>query len=71
MITTTVYVELLDEGVREWRPVEAERLDDDRYRLVGERPDDEAWPFTTGDVVRCEMRELGGDIILVAYQKAE
>ena len=71
MITATVYVELLDEGVRAWRPVEAEPLDGDRYRLIGERPDDEVWPFTTGDVVRCEMRELNGEIVMVAIQKSE
>ena len=34
MTTTIVYVELLDEGVRVWRPAEAEELGGGRYRLI-------------------------------------
>jgi len=48
----TVYVALLDEGVDVWRPVQAEYLGADLYRLTGAPPDDEAWPFAIGDVVR-------------------
>ena len=70
MSTTTVYVELLDEGVPVWRPVEAEHLGNDRYRLTGVRPEDEIWPFAVGDVVKCEMRRLSGGSALVAYEKA-
>jgi hypothetical protein len=71
----TVYVELLDEGVDVWRPVQAEHLGGDLYRLTGERPDGEVWPFAVGDVVRCEMRTLSGDggrraPALVAYEKS-
>jgi len=72
--TTTVYVTLLDEGVDVWRPVQAEHLGGDLYRLTGERPDDEVWPFSPGDVVRCHIRTLSGDFarlepVLVAYEK--
>jgi hypothetical protein len=73
--TTIVYVALLDEGVDTWRPVQAEHLGDDLYRLNGERPDDEVWPFLPGDVVRCQVRILSGDSarrqpVLVAYEKS-
>ncbi len=66
---TTVHVELLDEGTQCWRPVLAEPLGDDRYRLIGEQPEDETWPFSVGDIVRCEMRELSDGRALVAVAK--
>jgi hypothetical protein len=71
---TTVYVALLDENVQAWRPVQAEHVGGDLYRLTGERPDDEVWSFTPGDVVRCQIRTLAGDSarlepVLVAYEK--
>jgi hypothetical protein len=71
----TVYVALLGEGVDVWRPVQAEHLGDDRYRLTGEQPDGEAWPFASGDVVTCKEHTLSGDWgpperALVAYKKS-
>jgi hypothetical protein len=65
----------VNEGVDVWRPVHAERVADGLYRLTGEQPDDEAWPFAVGDVVRCEKRTLSGDRarpepVMVAYEKA-
>jgi hypothetical protein len=67
--TTTVYIELLNEGTRCWRPVPAEPLGDGRYRLMGEQPDDETWPFSVGDIVRCESRELSSGATLVATER--
>jgi hypothetical protein len=72
--TTTVYVALLDEGADVWRSVQTEHVGGDLYRLTGEQPDDEAWPFAAGDVVRCKERTLSGDwgrpeTVLVAYEK--
>lgn len=54
----TIYVYLENEGVDVWRPVKAERLRADVYRIVSlnEDPDDEQWQFKTGDVVRCESK---------------
>jgi hypothetical protein len=71
----TIYVALLDEDVDVWRPVQAEHVAGDLYRLIGEQPDDEAWPFAIGDVVRCKERTLSGDWgrpepVLVAYEKS-
>jgi hypothetical protein len=73
--TTTVYVALVGEGVDVWRPVPAEHLGADLYRLTGAPPEDEAWPFSLGDVVRCEVRTLSGDWgrcapVLVAQEKS-
>jgi hypothetical protein len=73
--TETVYVELLDEGVDVWRPVQAEHLGGDLYTLIGEQPDSEVWPFAVGDVVRCRVQRLRGngnrlEAVLVAYEKS-
>jgi hypothetical protein len=38
-----VYIALLDEGVDVWRPVNAEHVGGDLYRLTGEIPDGEVW----------------------------
>jgi hypothetical protein len=57
----TIYIELLDEGVNVWRPVEAERREDGLYRIVSGPPDEtETWKFPQGTVVRCEERTFSG-----------
>lgn len=57
---TTIYVYLKDEGVDVWRPVEAIPLDDGIYRIVSgnTEPETEAWEFSKGDLVRCELKTL-------------
>jgi hypothetical protein len=67
----TVYVRLLGEGVDVWRPVQAEHVADDLYRLMGDVPSGETWSFVPGGVVRCAPRSLTGDwgnqeLVLVA-----
>jgi hypothetical protein len=57
----TIYVELLDEGVNVWRPVEAERREDGLYRILSRPPDEtETWKFPQGSVVRCEEMTFSG-----------
>ena len=67
---TTIFVSLLDEGVDVWRPVSAEHIRDEVYRIVGEPPDpeDEKWEFLLGELVRCRQQTLSGGISLVAYE---
>ncbi len=70
----TIYIELEDEGVRVWRPVHAERLSADRYRIVtvNDSPDTERWTFATGEIVTCSNRPLaGGEMRLVAAKRLE
>jgi len=50
-MTAIIYMPLLNEGLDVWRPVNAERLTDDTYRVLGEMPADEEW---AGSAVRCE-----------------
>lgn len=60
MKTETIYIYLLDEGTDVWRPVEAENLGDNRYRIISinNDPEDEKWEFQTDDIVRCEKKTL-------------
>ena len=72
---TTVYIPLTDEDVNVWRPVQAEHVGGDLYRLTGQPPDGETWAFVFGDVVRCKPQALSGggspaELVLVAYEKA-
>jgi hypothetical protein len=64
----TIYVYLLDEGTDVWRPVDADHVSGNKYRIlsVNPDPDDEHWQFNAGDVVATEMRELSGGLCLVA-----
>lgn len=67
-----IYVALLDEGVDVWRPVQAERLSGNRYRILDQHYDRsiETWQFEPGDVVLCEMIESSDGRILAATKKA-
>lgn len=52
-----IYVALLNGGTEVWRPVAAERLGPELFRLMGPVPADETWAFQPGEVVVC--RECG------------
>lgn len=53
---TVIYVELLSEAVKCFRPVLAHRIGDSVYRIdpLFSIPDDEEWAFQPGDEVVCE-----------------
>ena len=67
-----IYVSLLDEGVDVWKPVQAERLGNDTYRILRQPYDRsvETWQFEPGDVVLCEMVESSDGRMLAAITKA-
>jgi len=68
-----IYVELLDEAVNVWRPVDAEHIDGDKFRIVSNNPDpdDEHWQFKTGEIVRCRPRKFADGAGLVAIERLE
>jgi len=68
-----IYIALLDEGVDVWRPVQAERLSGNTYRILSQAYDRriESWQFEPGDVVLCEMVESSDRRILAATRKAD
>lgn len=67
-----IYVPLLDEGVAVWRPVQAEHLHDNVYRILRQPYDraTESWEFEPGDVVCCEEVQSEDGPIVAATRKA-
>ena len=67
-----IYVALLDEGVRVWRPVFARGRGDGVYLIVAQPYDrhSERWEFEPGTFVRTEKRELDAGEQLVAVSLA-
>jgi hypothetical protein len=76
-MNVTIYVYLLNEGTDCWRPVSAENVSGDIYRITGAPPDDtETWEFKTGELVRCKYKRLSGNFAvvtdcLVAYERVD
>lgn len=76
MILTTeqaqkIYVQLLNEGTAVWRPTLAENIGDGLFRILPTpkyNPDDEAWEFTPGSIVRLEEKTLSSGRVLVAIK---
>jgi hypothetical protein len=68
-----IYVALLNEGVDVWKPVEAEHLHGNVYRILSQPYDRtiESWQFEPGDEVLCEMVESSGGRILAATRKVD
>jgi hypothetical protein len=59
----TIYVKLRNEGTDVRRPVEAEPVAANLYRLLGHPVEDEDWPVAQNEIVECERRMLsGGDV---------
>ena len=67
----TIYVQLLDEAVECWRPVEAVMVRPGVFRIVSPPPDPrhERWEFDSGQEVACEERAFAdGERQLVAMR---
>lgn len=63
-----IYIELLEEGTKCWRPVMAVKVSDDTYRITDIVPEGEVWMFRPGEVVRCRTRDIADQTELVAYK---
>jgi hypothetical protein len=68
-----IYVELLDEGVKVWRPVPAIQIDRDTYVIL--KPDDydasvETWEFPPGSIVIVESRQTSDGKIRAAVRRS-
>jgi hypothetical protein len=52
-----IFVELMNEGTKVWRPVQAEHLRDNVYKILPQEiPEDEQWKFSPGSRVVCERK---------------
>ena len=67
---TTILVRLVEESVDVWRPVFAQVLPGELYEIQGPIPEGEAWEFSPGTLVRCEMRTLESGPAVVAVAQA-
>jgi hypothetical protein len=68
-----IYVDLPDELVAVWCPVEAVHIKDDVYQIiqVNDDPEDTDGLLNTGAKVRCKTQTTReGEEILVAYEEA-
>ena len=63
-----VYVELLDEGVKVWRPTTAFRVAPDIFVLSNENydPEDEHWAVAPGSLIKLIETQASGGLIPVA-----
>jgi hypothetical protein len=63
-----IFVQLLDEGVDVWRPVQAQHLESNVFRIIDQpyERETEKWRFEPGDEVICEMIDLSDNQILAA-----
>jgi hypothetical protein len=61
----TVYLKLRNEATDVWRPVKAEPVGPDQYRIVSQPIEDENWPVAQNEIVQCERQMLSGGECLV------
>jgi hypothetical protein len=62
---TTIYLKLRNEGTDAWRPVAAEPVAANFYRVLDHPAEGEDWPVTQNEIVECERRALSGGECLV------
>ena len=70
----TIYIQLLDEGTKVFRPVPALAIRSNVYEVKGIEvydPEDETWEFPPGSYVLVEVQKLGGEYVLVAIKEQD
>lgn len=66
-----IYIQLLEEGTKVFRPVPAIKIDGFVYEIQGfdiYDPEDEVWEFTLGTHVFVEEQNLDGENVMVAIK---
>ena len=67
-----IYIQLLGEGTKVYRPVPAIKIDNDIFKIGGDGihdPEDEEWEFKPGTIVIVERKKLEGKNVLVAIKE--
>lgn len=67
-----IYVALKNEGTKVWRPIFAEKLGENIYKLKENfeyDSEDEELEFLPGEIVICKIENLTGENVLVATEK--
>jgi hypothetical protein len=70
MQTETIYMYLPDEAVNVWRPVQAEKVGAELYRVLGPVPEEEVWQVPPGSIARVQSRRLAAGVFPVATYNA-
>jgi len=68
----TIFILLLNEGIKVWRPVKAVKIETNIYKIMSKNKtqDDEKWEFNYQDLVKCKQKKFtDGKQNLVAYEK--
>lgn len=66
-----IYIQLLNEGTKVYRPVPAREVQSNIYEIGGFEiydTEDEIWEFTPGTYVLVEEQKLNGEKVLIAIQ---
>jgi hypothetical protein len=70
MRTTTIFMQLLNEGTDCWRPVNAQEREG-VFEILGIMPAGEEWQFAPGKQVRCRPNLFAdGSTALIAFELA-
>ena len=67
-----IYIQLLNEGTKVYRPVQGKEIESNRYEIKGNdiyNPDIEEWEFVPGSIVIVEQQMMEGDLVLVAVKE--
>jgi hypothetical protein len=64
-----IYVDMMSGGFACLRSVMAENLGREVFRIVEEMPENEAWKYGPGSVVRVKKQKLSTGKALVAYEE--
>lgn len=73
MTNAVVYMPLLGTDVPSWRPVLAEPIDGNTFRISRHQPspEGEQWAFPPGSIVRCRRQEMSDGNYTAAFELAE
>jgi hypothetical protein len=66
---TIIHVNIIGQGISLLRPVQAEHIARDIYRIIEIPPEGERWKYETGQAVRCHKQKLSSGKALVAYEE--
>jgi hypothetical protein len=66
---TVIHVNVIGQGISLLRPVQAEHIARDIYRIIEPMPAGERWKYETGQAVRCRKQKLSSGKALVAYEE--
>jgi hypothetical protein len=65
----TIYVKILNEGTTVWRPVKAEKILNNVFKIIDFPEHGEKWEFSPNTKVICALQEKSVGMVYVAVEK--